>query len=337
MDIHIGRRIAILGSIGCLAILLLVLFLWPSNKDFPNGSPGPRVDVSVPSGASGSQIARSLERLGVVQSAMRFIDIELRDKRSQGISPGVHSVHTHLPSAVALNEMLDPTLVRGLIKIGEATTFQDVLKAIRASQSISYDYSPTHSFILPPYVPSKSLEGIIAPADYSFALGTKATAAIQSMIDTFAHQAASTGIESGYQKYSPYQILTIASMLQIEGDPLDYGKVARVIYNRLHIGMALQLNSTVQYAANLRGRISLSTNATRIDSPYNTYRYVGLPPTPISNPSSAAIRAALHPSEGDWLYFITVKPHDTRFTNSYSEFEAWVTLYNKNLRAGVFR
>ena len=214
---------------------------------------------------------------------------------------------------------------------------EDVLKAIRSSSSITDDFTPKHAFSLPVFVTNKSLEGVLAPADYAFATGTTASQALQAMVDGFKRTASSVGLLSGYQQYSPYQVLTVASMVQIEGDPADYSKVAQVIYNRLHIGMALQLNSTVQYAAHLRGQISLSTAATQINSPYNTYRNAGLPPTPISNPSKDAIAASLHPAAGDWLYFITVKPHDTRFTNSFAEFEGWVILYNKNVRAGLFK
>ncbi len=100
--------------------------------------------------------------------------------------------------------------------------------------------------------------------------------------------------------------------------------------------MALQLNSTVQYAADLRGKITLSRKATQINSPYNTYRRVGLPPTPISNPSTAAIAASLNPANGDWLYFITVAPGDTRFTKDFSEFSKWNTEFNMNVAAGKF-
>jgi UPF0755 protein len=101
--------------------------------------------------------------------------------------------------------------------------------------------------------------------------------------------------------------------------------------------MALQLNSTVQYAANLRGKITLSIKATQINSPYNTYKHAGLPPTPISNPSTAAIKATLNPASGDWLYFITVAPGDTRFTKDFAEFSQWNTEFNKNVAAGKFK
>ena len=331
-----NRRSVFLLSAAVAAIILSFL-LWPANSDYPSGKAGPRVDVSVPSGASGSTIARALQSAGVVKSSSRFISLELSDPRSQGISPGIHSIETHIPSRQALAEMLDPKLVRGLIRVREASTFQDVLKAIHSSSAITDNFSPKHAFSLPAFVTNKSLEGVLAPADYAFATGTSANQALQAMVDGFTRNASSVGLLNGYQQYSPYQVLTIASMVQIEGDPADYTKVAQVIYNRLHIGMALQLNSTVQYAAHLRGQISLSTASTQINSPYNTYRNVGLPPTPISNPSKDAIAASLHPAAGDWLYFITVKPHDTRFTNSFAEFEGWVTLYNKNVRAGLFK
>ena len=75
----------------------------------------------------------------------------------------------------------------------------------------------------------------------------------------------------------------------------------------------------------------------RSNSPYNTYRKYGLPPSPIGNPGTAAMKAALAPANGDWLYFITVKPGDTRFTKSHDEFLVWKNEYLKNLQAGAFR
>jgi UPF0755 protein len=81
----------------------------------------------------------------------------------------------------------------------------------------------------------------------------------------------------------------------------------------------------------------LSNKATKINSPYNTYRFAGLPPTPIANPSNDAIVATLNPANGDWLYFITVAPKDTRFTKDFTEFSEWNTEFNKNVAAGKFK
>jgi UPF0755 protein len=85
-----------------------------------------------------------------------------------------------------------------------------------------------------------------------------------------------------------------------------------------------------------RGSIFLSTKSTLLKSPYNTYRRYGLPPTPINNPGRLAMQAAVNPEQGDWIYFITVAPGDTRFTADFSQFNEWKVLYRKNLRSGKF-
>jgi UPF0755 protein len=100
--------------------------------------------------------------------------------------------------------------------------------------------------------------------------------------------------------------------------------------------MPLQFDSTVHYIKKLRGNIFLSTQSTLISSPYNSYKRYGLPPGPINNPGLSAMRAAMNPKPGNWIYFITVAPSDTRFTDNLDEFNAWKVEYKKNLRAGLF-
>ncbi|MGH1556422.1 endolytic transglycosylase MltG [Streptomyces sp. L7] len=97
-----------------------------------------------------------------------------------------------------------------------------------------------------------------------------------------------------------------------------HGQGGQVIFNRLERGMPLKMDSTVNYALN-RTTLKTTTSDTRIDSPYNSYQRMGLPPTPIDNPGEDAMRAAINPPPGDWLYFVTVKPGDTRFAATYEE------------------
>jgi UPF0755 protein len=101
--------------------------------------------------------------------------------------------------------------------------------------------------------------------------------------------------------------------------------------------MPLQLDSTVHFVKKVRGQIFLSTQSTLINSPYNTYKRYGLPPGPIGSPGVEAMKAALEPATGDWLFFITVAPGDTRFTQSIEEFNSWKSLYEKNRKAGAFK
>jgi UPF0755 protein len=131
-------------------------------------------------------------------------------------------------------------------------------------------------------------------------------------------------------------LLTIASLVETEGTPDIFGKVSRVIFNRLQKGMPLQFDSTVHYALNRRGEIRVSLADIKVKSKYNTFTNAGLPPGPIGSPTRDAIDATLSPLEGDWLYFVTVKPGDTRFTSSYDQFLEWKAEYKKNFKQGLF-
>jgi UPF0755 protein len=125
--------------------------------------------------------------------------------------------------------------------------------------------------------------------------------------------------------------ITIASLIKAEGKrPQDLPRIARVIYDRLNNKMKLQLDTTVLYARHSRAADVTVPQTQDTKSPYNTYLHTGLPPGPIDSPGDAAIRAALHPAKGDWLYFLTVNPKTglTKFTNSFPVFETYVNELN---------
>ncbi|MEW2626075.1 endolytic transglycosylase MltG [Streptomyces sp. NPDC048106] len=160
-------------------------------------------------------------------------------------------------------------------------------------------------------------EGYLFPASYPLRKGSTPESLLRSMVDAAHQKFDGAPVAAGAQRNSMnvYQALTIASIIQAQAVKKDdMGKVARVILNRLERGMPLQLDSTLTYAL---GRARTTEEDAKIDSPYNTYQRMGLPPTPIGNPGEDAMRAAINPTPGDWLYFVTVKPGDTRFTADY--------------------
>ncbi|AZQ33085.1 endolytic transglycosylase MltG [Streptomyces cyaneochromogenes] len=176
-------------------------------------------------------------------------------------------------------------------------------------------------------------EGYLFPATYPLERNGKRVtpeSLLSAMVDTANKKFSGAPIAAGAQRnaMNVYQAVTIASIVQAEaGSKADMGKVARVVFNRLERGMPLQMDSTINYAL---GRSTLRTTEadTRIESPYNSYQRMGLPPTPIDNPGEEAMRAAINPSPGDWLYFVTVKPGDTRFTADYAEHQRNVAEFN---------
>ena len=332
---RLQRRIFLVTGL-CALLLFGFLRLQPNN-DFSPNNPGSEIVFLVQDGELGSSIAQNLENQGVVKSAAKFIEEFNRDPKASGISPGSHSIQTQIPARTAIEQLLDPKRMKSALVVREGSTFASVLSLLKTNENIARTKTG-YGAVKPVYAnPRNSLEGSLFPARYSFEANTSVERALKTMVAKAKSEYTRLGVDAGFDKYKPFEVLTIASMVQIEGDPSNFSKVARVIYNRLRIGMALQLNATVQYATNSQGQIMLSNKATKINSPYNTYRFAGLPPTPIANPSNDAIVATLNPANGDWLYFITVAPKDTRFTKDFTEFSEWNTEFNKNVAAGKFK
>jgi UPF0755 protein len=293
------------------------------------------VSISIPTGATGAEIARILQVAGVVASAESFFRAAVANPKAASIAPGTHSLSLKISGKTALEQLLDPKRITNLIKITEGAWNSEVFAQMMATKI--WSASPAQSaknVVLPEGI--TALEGVLFPAQYSFAEGTSQVAALQSMVNRFNGAISTINFVDPAGKLDKQQLVTLASLVQAEGDTKDFAQISRVIRNRLAIGMPLQLDSTVHYLKNTRGQIFLSNKSTKLKSPYNTYQNYGLPPAPIGNPGLAALKAAIAPAEGDWLFFITVAPGDTRFTKSFSEFNSWKLVYQKNRKAGAF-
>jgi UPF0755 protein len=329
--------------ISSLFILVVASFLLtrlgPSAApDFPTNttlSGAAEVVIDIPAGSAGSAIAKLLFDNGVVKSSEAFFRVAVGDKRSEKIAPGNHRLTKEISAQQALEQLLDPERIPNLVRVYEGNWKSEIAKAL-----VTYGFSASDvsSGLAKAELPEgfREIEGLLFPAQYSFPESTTALEAVQAMVDRFTQEPAVKELLLGTQRFNSSELLTIASIIQAEGETKDFAKVSRVIYNRLSIGMPLQMDSTVHFVQKLRGQIFLSSRSTLINSPYNTYKKYGLPPGPICSPGADAITAALEPAAGDWLYFITVAPEDTRFTKSIDEFNSWKAIYVKNRKAGVF-
>ena len=174
---------------------------------------------------------------------------------------------------------------------------------------------------------AERLEGFLYPDTYQFNTPHNAVYAINKMLvnfdEKYTDDLRQKVTDSGY---SIREILTIASLVERETDGTDRGKIASVIYNRLNIGMPLQLDSTVVYAIRETGETTMSTELIQAtDSPYNTYLYQGLPPGPICNPGMKSIEAALNPEQTGYYYFaLDMETKSMRFFATLAEHEAFV-------------
>jgi UPF0755 protein len=304
-------------------------------NDYLTSTSASKAEILIEDGDTGVKISQKLYDAGVIKAAKVFYKIALNQKRANSISPGIHEIDLKISAQAALEQLLDPTRNRGVFRFNEGLRKIEILDLLVKSKLVVGQLSPT---IKPADIfKTNNLEGFLFPANYSFAPATTTDQAIMQMLERFNLAAKTSKIDQGYGKFSPFDLVTIASIVQAEGDVQDFTKIAQVIYNRLKIGMPLQMNTTIEYAANLRGKIRLPYKQLEINSRYNTYKYQGLPPGPIGNPGQAALEAAVNPQIGDWLYFITVKPQETRFTKSITEFNIWADEFRKNEKAGLFK
>jgi len=150
------------------------------------------------------------------------------------------------------------------------------------------------------------LEGFLFPDTYDFDRKSTSAQLVQEQLQEFDSKWSAVNLSYARSKHlTPYDVLTIASMIEKEAvAPGDRAKVARVIYNRLHLGMTLGIDATIRYALHIPGTKSLTQSDLANPTPYNTRLHAGLPPTPIANPGLASIQAAAHPAAGPWLYFV---------------------------------
>jgi UPF0755 protein len=178
-----------------------------------------------------------------------------------------------------------------------------------------------------PYMRRRSIEGFLFPSLYAFGPADRAPQLIDLQLQAFDRQWQRLDL-SGVDA-NPYEVLTIASMVEREAAvPNERPLIAAVIYNRLDQGMPLGIDATLRYGLGIQGTRPLTQAQLRSDSPYNTRRFRGLPPTPIGNPGFASMQAAARPAPVDYLYYVRI-PGTVRhfFTADYAEFCVKVVEY----------
>ncbi|MDH6575911.1 endolytic transglycosylase MltG [Kitasatospora sp. MAP5-34] len=327
--------VALLAVLGGAA--LTVYLRWPADKQPTADYPGPGtgdVQVSVVRGATLTEIGRVLLKDGVVASTKSFTEAAATSPLSTKIQPGTYTLRLRMAAASALNVLLDPANANALtIPEGWRATqiYAAVDQKLKLAPGTTRNTAQQHQseLGLPDYT-NGDVEGFLFPATYPVTGETSALGLLQQMVQQSGKVYGSEGVDAAAtgSGQSPYGLITIASLLEGEADNQDdMAKVARVVYNRLAKGMPLQFDSSINYALG-RSTLTTTTTDTKLDSPFNTYLHAGLPPTPIANPGRDAIRATAHPADGDWLYFVTVRPGDTRFTDSLDQQQKNVAEFN---------
>lgn len=335
---------AIIAISVAFIVLIGGILFWNHNHpdlDFPVGTAGPEIEVNIPAGSSGVEIGRILAKEGVVKTSVIFFRAATADKRAGSISAGLYLVNTHLSAKEAIEQLLDKKRLQGKFLIIEGARLSEIkANLVKIGFTAEQVDKALNSIKLPTGFDTDNLEGLLFPANYTILPDEEVSTLLQGALDRFTQELKNISFYEYAKelKLKPAELLTIASIVQAEGfTDEDFGKVSRVIYNRLKIGMRLQMDSTLLYANKSRGEIRVTNRELKIASKYNTYKYKGLPPGPIGSPGGAALVATIKPTPGNWLYFVTVSPGETKFTESYSEFLTFKAEFIRNYKAGLFK
>lgn len=297
------RRLRITGLV-LVATLLLVgaAGLWAVHQLNPGGTSAAAVNFTVNDGDTLRTISDRLEKEKYIVNSTVF---RWYVGRNGGITvlPGYYAIKPHDSAGNIMRILNTPpaqtfskvTFPEGFTLAQMADRLQSKVAFMKAGQFLeaATDGSVSSTF-LPEGV--KSLEGLLFPDTYQISGDDTETRVLQRMVGLMERVGRQEKLDEARQRtgFSPYQVLIIASIIEREAKiDEDRAKIARVIYNRLAMKMPLEIDATLLYGQ----PPDASVNALiKIDSPYNTYKRKGLPPSPISNPGRASIRAALAPA-----------------------------------------
>jgi UPF0755 protein len=344
--------------------------LFGAGDDYQGGGVNDVV-IEVHNGDSTTAIGQTLLDHEVVATVQAFVSAAAGNAAISSIQPGFYKVRTEIPASKAVARLADAQnrvgrlvipegrqlddiadvktndVTQGVFTlISEATCVQldDTRQCVKADDLKQAAGSAEPSALsIPDWAldPIKGLgndhrriEGLIAPGTWNVNPSASAQDILSTLIAASSRQYEQEGLlEAGKaSNMSPYQILTVASLVQRESKPQDFAKVARVIYNRLaepgH--NRLEFDSTVNYPLD-RQEVATTDGDRGQNTPWNTYVREGLPATPICSPGQPALAAAESPQPGDWLYFVTVDMMGTTlFTRDYQQHLANIELARRN-------
>jgi UPF0755 protein len=321
---------------GAIVAVLAIWLLFALFQPFHGGGSG-QVRVTIPKGASVSEVGDLLGEQGVIDSSTLFqIRVTLEGKRSE-LYAGRFTLAEGMSYGAAIEALSQPPVKRvTTVTIPEGYSRAQAARLVE-EDGLTGDY--TKETVRSPYLNpaqyggkgAKDLEGFLFPDTFELKPGAPAADLVQLQLQDFKQRI--KGVNTSYARsknLTVFDVLIIASLIEDEaGVPSQRKLVASVVYNRLHEGMPLGIDATIRFATGNYEQ-PLTESELAVDSPYNTRTSTGLPPGPINSPGLTAIEAAAHPAKSGFLFYVN-KPNtcnELAFAKNEAEFEADVAAYN---------
>lgn len=346
IDMDLKKKIII--AVICIAVVIAagVLFYIGGLGKALDSENTQTVNVTIPSGSGTIQIGQQLEENSIISSADKFkLWSRIKGYDSQ-YKAGTYALSPSMDFQTIADIIVGGKVNTVNFTVPEGYTIYQTARVIADSGLGDYDTLVSlieaadfdYDFLDGAQNNKNKLEGYLFPNTYTIDEGMSEEQIIKVMLDEFEKQPLKAITDKKLSSQhnassgrSINEIITIASIIERECKVDEERKlVASVIYNRLEKGMPLQMCSTVQYVLGKQKEV-LTYADTRIESPYNTYTNAGLPPGPICSPGLAAVQAALHPEDTDYLYFVLSEKLDgtSNFSSDYAQFERDKAAYDK--------
>ncbi len=297
---------------GLIIVVLLVAvplgyWGWRLREDYLVQSPAPQT-VKIPHGASMDEIATELHRNDVISNPLLFRWVAVQEEADTKLKAGRYHFEAGLTMIQVIQKLVAGEVIYKVLTVPEGlprTRLVELLPAVDLRPAIFLKLTADPVFIQALGIPAQTLEGYLFPNTYYLDDEETEEGLIRLMVAEFKKNFPDEFIRRAKElSFSAHEALTLASIIEGEAQAdSERAVISAVYHNRLKLGWHLEADPTVQYAHGT-WKARLLYKDLEIDSPYNTYRYPGLPPGPINSPGAASIRAALYPAEADYLYFV---------------------------------
>ena len=302
--------------------------------------PSQGVFVDVPHGASRRAVARLLKNQGVVRSRWVFEALS-RWRPHNTLQAGEYFFDHPVTNFQVFDVIANGRVYTRELVIPEGFSMFDIADLVQREDFTTRDNflaAARNAALIRDLVPNApSLEGFLFPATYEFPRHPTGEQMVAAMVAHFRQEWAAISADQPHRSGLPLEkVVTLASLVERETPKAEERPVvAGVFLNRLRRRVPLQCDPTVVYALELDGSYSGRLEAANLpfNSPYNTYRHIGLPPGPIANPGNASLKAALNPLETDYLYFVASTEGGHLFGKTLAEHNRNVALYRHRLAA----
>jgi UPF0755 protein len=330
-----GRPGLTLRGLGVLTLagggLFLALQGWWVSTAAPGVRSAPKV-VEIPPRRGLVEVARILDETEVIRSPLGFMLLALIRGSAGSLKAGEYQVPQGANTLVVLNLLEGGHVLKHTVVFPEGAMLAELARLLenerlaRAEDVLRVARDPL--FLRQMDIRGDSVEGYLFPDTYQFVKGMTPEEMLARMVARMRDQLTPEILaEAEKRELTVHQLLTLASIIEREAvESSEMPLISAVFWNRLKRDMPLQADPTVQYAVG-KGRQRLTRDDLQVDSPFNTYRRLGLPPGPIANPGRAAILAALRPAKVNYLYFVAMDDRRHQFSTTLADHNAAVTRY----------